>query len=139
MIVADTDSPVVARMLRGKGPHLMSFAQAEALTRHLSFLSQVVPPEGGIDFATNLPARDVHLVAPSANLVVRDDIHPALVTLLMQAAIEIHGGAGLLRKAGEFPWAKGVDLAMSAISTQARRSCSATCRSGLRCSAIVWW
>ena len=91
----------------------MSFAQAEALTRHLPFLSHVVLPEGGIDFAANLPARDVHLVAPTANLVVRDDIHPALITLLLQAATEIHGGPGLLHKAGEFPSGKGVDLAMS--------------------------
>jgi TRAP transporter TAXI family solute receptor len=113
MIVADTDSPLVARMLHDRGLRLMSFAQAEALSRHLSFLSHVVLPEGGIDFAANLPSRDVHLVAPTANLVVRDDIHPALITLLMQAATEIHGGAGLLRRAGEFPSAKGVDLAMS--------------------------
>jgi len=91
----------------------MSFAQAEALTRHLSFLSHVVLPEGGMDFAANLPPRDVHLVAPTANLVVRDDIHPALITLLMQAATEIHGTAGLLRKPGDFPSAKGLDIAMS--------------------------
>jgi TRAP transporter TAXI family solute receptor len=113
MIVADTSSPLVARLLHDRGVKLMSFAQAEALTRHLHFLSHVVLPEGGIDFAANIPARDVHLVAPTANLVVRDDIHPALITLLMQAATEIHGGAGLLRKAGEFPSDKGVDFAMS--------------------------
>jgi TRAP transporter TAXI family solute receptor len=113
MMVADTDTPLVARLLRDKRVRLMSFAQAEALTRHLHFLSHVVLPEGGIDFAANLPMRDVHLVAPTANLVVRDDIHPALISLLMEAATEIHGGAGLLRKAGEFPSAKGVDLAMS--------------------------
>ncbi len=113
MMVADTDSPEVVRLLHDKRVRLMSFAQAEALSRHLPFLSHVVLPEGGIDFAANLPASDVHLVAPTANLVVRDDIHPALITLLMQAATEIHGGAGLLRKAGEFPSAKGVDFAMS--------------------------
>jgi TRAP transporter TAXI family solute receptor len=113
MIVADTSSPLVARLLHDRGVKLMSFAQAEALTRHLHFLSHVLLPEGGIDFAANIPARDVHLVAPTANLVVRDDIHPAMITLLMQAATEIHGGAGLLRKAGEFPSDKGVDFAMS--------------------------
>jgi len=113
MMIADTDSPPVARLLHDKSVRLMSFAQAEALTRHLPFLSHVVLPEGGIDFAANLPSRDVHLIAPTANLVVRDDIHPALITLLLQAATEIHGGSGLLRKAGEFPSGKGVDLAMS--------------------------
>lgn len=113
MMIADTDTPQVARLLHDRSVRLMSFAQAEALTRHLHFLSHVVLPEGGIDLAANLPAHDVHLVAPTANLVVRDDIHPALVTLLMQAATEIHGGAGLLRKAGDFPSAKGVDIALS--------------------------
>ena len=113
MLVADSNSPLVARLLHDKRVRLMSFAQAEALTRHLPFLSHVVLPEGGIDFAANLPARDVHLVAPTANLVVRDDIHPALITLLLQAATDIHGGSGLLRKAGEFPSDKGVDFAMS--------------------------
>src|SRR5262249_37952629 len=113
IMVADTDSPQVVSLLHDRSVRLMSFAQAEALTRHLHFLSHVVLPEGGIDFAANLPARDVHLVAPTANLVVRDDIHPALVTLLMQAATEIHGGAGLLRKAGDFPTTRGVDFALS--------------------------
>jgi len=113
IMVADSSSPLVSRLLHDKGVRLMSFAQAEALTRHLPFLSHVVLPEGGIDFAANLPSREVHLVAPTANLVVRDDIHPALITLLLQAATEIHGGPGLLRKAGEFPSDKGVDFAMS--------------------------
>ena len=113
MLVADTDSPTVSQLLHDRRLKLMSFVQAEAITRHLHYLSHVVLPEGGIDFAANLPAHDVHLVAPTANLVVRDDIHPALISLLMGAATEIHGGAGLLRKAGEFPSEKGVDLAMS--------------------------
>ena len=113
MIVADTNSPQVARLLHERGVRLMSFAQAEALTRNLFFLSHVVLPEGGMDFAANLPPHDVHLIAPTANLVVREDIHPALISLLMEAATEIHGGAGLLRRAGDFPSAKGLDIGMS--------------------------
>jgi len=113
MIIADTSSPQIVRLLHAKGLRLMSFSQAEALTRRLSFLNHVVLPRGGMDFAADLPARDVHLVAPTANLVVRDDIHPALITLLMQAATDIHGTTGLLRKAGDFPSDKGLDIAMS--------------------------
>jgi TRAP transporter TAXI family solute receptor len=113
ILVGDPASPLVVKLLHDRNVRLMSFGQAEALTRHLPFLSHVVLPEGGVDFAANIPARDVHLIAPTANLVVRDDIHPALVTLLMQAAIEIHGDSGMLHKAGEFPTLKGMDFAQS--------------------------
>jgi len=60
-------------------------------------------PRGAIDLADDLPARDVTLLATTANLIVKKDFHPALGLLLLQAAAEIHGGAGVLQKAGEFP------------------------------------
>src|SRR5215472_884385 len=113
MIIADTNSPQIVRLLHTKGLRLMSFSQAEALTRRLTFLNHVVLPQGGMDFAANLPAHNVDLVAPTANLIVRDDIHPALISLLMQAATDIHGTTGLLRRAGDFPSDKGLDIAMS--------------------------
>jgi len=113
MIIADTNSPQIVRLLHAKGLRLMSFSQAEALTRRLTFLNHVVLPQGGMDFAANLPAHNVDLVAPTANLIVRDDIHPALISLLMQAATDIHGTTGLLRRAGDFPSDKGLDIAMS--------------------------
>jgi hypothetical protein len=91
----------------------MNFSHAEAYTRYLPFLSHVVLPKGGIDLVDDVPARDVHLIAPTANLVVRDDLHPALVTLLMQAATEVHGDAGMLHKAGEFPSSKFLDIPQS--------------------------
>ena len=55
------------------------------------------------DFISNIPAQDVTLVSPTANLLARDTLHPALAFLLMRAATEIHGSAGLLNKTGEFP------------------------------------
>ena len=41
---------------------------------------------------------------------MRDTVHPALVYLLLDAAVEIHGGEGLLHDAGEFPAPKTQDL-----------------------------
>src|SRR5262249_32446086 len=46
-------------------------------------------------------------------LVVRDTVHPALIYLLMDAAVEIHGGEGLFHNAGEFPAPKTQDIRLS--------------------------
>jgi hypothetical protein len=55
------------------------------------------------DLGRNLPDHTIHLIAPTAELIARDDLHPALSDLLIEAAREVHGKANLLQKAGEFP------------------------------------
>jgi TRAP transporter TAXI family solute receptor len=112
-VVGAPESPVVHKLMHARTVRLMNFSHAEAYTRYLPFLSHVVLPKGGIDLVDDMPAHDVHLIAPTANLVVRDDIHPALVSLLMQAATEVHGDAGMLHKAGEFPSSKFLDIPQS--------------------------
>jgi hypothetical protein len=59
-------------------------------------------PRGTIDLALDLPAHDTALLATTANLVVTEDFHPALGFLLLEAATEVHGRAGILHKSGEF-------------------------------------
>ena len=59
---------------------------------------------GSLDFAENIPRQTARtLVGPTTELIARDDLHPALSDLLIEAAREVHGGANLLQKAGEFP------------------------------------
>ena len=45
------------------GVMLMSFAQSEAYSRRLPFLSPAVLPRGVVDIAKDIPALDVRLVA----------------------------------------------------------------------------
>jgi uncharacterized protein len=97
------DAPLVQMLLMTPGIRLFDFAQAEAYTRRLPFLSHVVLPRGIVDLGRDLPAHDVHLIAPTATLVARDDLHPALVDLFVQAAAQIHGGAGWFQQQGQFP------------------------------------
>jgi hypothetical protein len=56
-----------------------------------------------VDLGRDLPARDYHLIAPTATLVAREDLHPALVDLFVQAAARIHSGAGWFQQQGQFP------------------------------------
>lgn len=85
------------------GVHLYDFVQAEAYSRRYPYLNQLVIPMGALDFGQNIPAADVHLLAPTVELVARDTLHPALSDLLIEAAKEVHGRATLLQSAGEFP------------------------------------
>jgi hypothetical protein len=81
----------------------MSFERADAYTRLHHSLSRITLPEGTIDLVENIPPRNTLLLAATANLVVRDDFHPALVGLLMHAAEGVHGGGSLFDKPGHFP------------------------------------
>lgn len=101
--VAGPGAPVVRELATSDGIHLMDFSRAEAFTRRHAFLSTVRLPEGVLDPATNRPNQDKMLLAPTANLVARKDIHPGLVFLLLRAATTIHGGHSILSNAGTFP------------------------------------
>lgn len=112
-VIAGPDSPAVQKLLRADSVRLMHFSQATAYTRLFPFLSSVVLPQGAIDLARNIPDRDTTLLAPTATLVARDTLHPALVMLLVQAASEVHGHVGLFQRAGEFPAPKVSDFPLS--------------------------
>lgn len=112
-LVSAPEAPVVQSLLRAPGIRLMSFAQADAYTRLFPYLTRLTLPQGVIDLVRNIPPLDVQLVAPAAELLVRADLHPAIVTLLAQAAAETHQGAGLFQKAGEFPLSTDPDFSVS--------------------------
>ena len=97
------ESLLVQMLLQTPGIRLFDFAQAEAYGRRFPFLSPVTLPRGVVDLAGDVPPADVHLIAPTATLVARKGTHPALIQLFVQAAQQVHGGAGWFQKKGDFP------------------------------------
>ena len=108
--VASPQSKLVQRLLREDNVHLMSFGRATAYTRTHHYLSQVTLPEGVIDLKANIPIQDTTLLAATANLVATENFHPALVSLLLQIASEVHGGGDIFEKSGEFPNANNLEF-----------------------------
>ncbi|MFY9261683.1 MAG: TAXI family TRAP transporter solute-binding subunit [Gallionella sp.] len=92
---------------------LFSFIQADAYTRRIKYLNKLTLPQGSLDFGKNIPAEDTYLLAPTVELIARKSLHPALSDLLLEAAKEVHGGAGLFRKRGEFPAALEHEIPIS--------------------------
>ena len=97
------DSPILHGLLENSNFRLLSLADAEALTRIFPFLARLVLPRGVIDYETKIPANDVILIATTNVVLVRKEIHPALVDLLAQTIAEVHRAPGLFQRAGEFP------------------------------------
>jgi TRAP transporter TAXI family solute receptor len=102
-VVGAPQAPVVQALLQTEGISLLNFAQADGYVRHFPHLVRLTLPRGAIDIQGDRPPRDIQLLAATANLVVKADIHPAIVTLLLKHAREIHSPAGMLQAANVFP------------------------------------
>ena len=102
-IIAAESAPVVQVLVRTPGIKLMNFSQSWAYERRYPFLTRLTLPRGVADFVRDLPPEDIRVLAPTANLIIRDDLHPALQTLLLQAAREVHGKPGFFQSTNEFP------------------------------------
>lgn len=103
MLVQAAESKIIQDLLRDTRFKLLSFAQADAHVRLFPFLEKIILPRGVVDLVGNVPAEDVTMLAASAALVARKELHPALSGLLVKAVQEVHGGGGLFHRAGEFP------------------------------------
>jgi TRAP-type uncharacterized transport system substrate-binding protein len=95
--------PTMGKLFRTPSIHFFDFTQADAYARRFPYLKVIVLPMGALDLAKNVPPHPIRLIAPTAELVARDGLHPALSDLLIEAAKEVHGRPNLLQTANEFP------------------------------------
>jgi TRAP-type uncharacterized transport system substrate-binding protein len=103
VLVSPPESPMVQMLLQTPGIHLYEYAHAEAYSRRFPYLVPVVLPRGVVDLSRDVPREDITLIATTTALLAREDTHPALMQLFVQAAARIHGGPGWIARAGEFP------------------------------------
>jgi hypothetical protein len=116
------ESLMVQMLLQTPGVKLMDFAQSEAYARRFAFLTPVTLPRGVVDLASDIPAQDVRLVAPTTTLIARDHVHPALLQLFSQASLALHSQAGWFNRAHEFPNAAHTEFPLSREAERTMRS-----------------
>ena len=112
-LVSAPESPLVQMLLNTPSIRLFEFVQAEAYARRYTYLTQVTLARGVVDLSRNVPPRDIRLVAATAQLVAREDIHPALVQLFVQAASRIHGAGGWIAPGGRFPTPQNIEFPLA--------------------------
>lgn len=105
------ESPKVQKLLRNPALRLMNFGtEADAYVNRFPYLSKVELHEGAVEFAPKTPEADVTLITTRPALVVRKDLHPALIALLTyaafqhpKAAFDKTGEPILFYRPGQFP------------------------------------
>jgi TRAP-type uncharacterized transport system substrate-binding protein len=112
--VAAPEAPLVQMLLQTPGIGLLGFAQADAYSHLLPFMSPITLPRGIVDLARDRPPRDVQLIAPTGTLVAREGTHPALIQLFVQAAQRVHSSAGWFQRQGEFPNGRNTERPLAA-------------------------
>jgi TRAP-type uncharacterized transport system substrate-binding protein len=102
-IIGAPDATAVNSLLQNPSARLMSFPMTEAFTRIFPDLARLVLPQGVIDIEGTIPPNDVPLIGSTTKVLVRNDLHPEIVQLLLQTMVETHSGPGIFQRSGEFP------------------------------------
>jgi TRAP transporter TAXI family solute receptor len=114
IFIRTPEDPLIAELAGTPGIHLMSMDQAEALSRRNPYLHHLTLPHGALDLARGIPEKDVELVSPTATLLVKDTLHPALTYLMLKAISQVHDDPGIFEKRNEFPVDKDDDFPLAA-------------------------
>ncbi len=109
--VTPVESPWLQDLFKTESVRLLEPQLAPALTRHLSYLTEVTLPPGSINLQRRVPAREVRILATSTALVTTTTMHAATKMLLLQALSEVDHGTALLGTLGKFPSLEYADYA----------------------------
>lgn len=120
--IADPKSALIQTLMRAPGVRLLNLERADAYVRQHYYLTRISLPRGVFDLQRDIPDREIQMVATPANLVVKQDLHPALAYLLLRAAGEVHGKPSLFSKLHEFPAADDTELPLSPEATRYYKS-----------------
>jgi TRAP-type uncharacterized transport system substrate-binding protein len=120
--IAPPDSDKMQELVRVSGIRLMDFSpEAEAYDNRFPALTRVVLRKGSVEFNPVIPSDDITLLATTAALVIRSDMHPALISLLTHAVVsnpksgfDKQGDPVLFYRAGDFPSASDPEFTVPA-------------------------
>jgi len=102
-LLGPPDATAVHSLLQNPNARIMNFPEAEAFTIIFPELVRLVLPQGVIDIKRHIPPHDVALIGVTDKVLVRSDLHPEIVSLMLQAMVEAHGAREIFQRSGEFP------------------------------------
>ncbi|HEX5683412.1 MAG TPA: TAXI family TRAP transporter solute-binding subunit [Ideonella sp.] len=104
------DHELVRRLAANPSLVLYSMSDSVGISRNIDYLKPATLARGALDLKLPLPSHDTALIGATVNVVVREDIHPAVLYELLQAMSNVHKGHTLVSDPGEYPRQIGAAL-----------------------------
>lgn len=82
---------------------LLGTKRASTYSHLIPGVTTLIMPMGGFSLAKNSPSEDTSLISTHTEILVVDNLHPAVQTLFLLAAKSINSKSSFFTNAGEFP------------------------------------
>jgi TRAP-type uncharacterized transport system substrate-binding protein len=113
IVVAAAEAEWVRDLVAMRQFTLAPFERADGYARRRPHLAAVTLHRGVLDPAQDLPRTDTPMLAATAQLVVREGLHPAIQSVLLQGASLAFGRGDAVSAPEAFPNPRAVDIALS--------------------------
>jgi hypothetical protein len=101
---------MIDRLAHDDRLQLYSYTDNVGISRHIDYLKPALLARGAFDLRRVQPPQDVALVGATVNVIVRQDIHPAVLYALLNAMKDVHKGQTLVSDPGDYPSLVGTVL-----------------------------
>lgn len=119
---APAGTPLIEELLASEEVKLAHFPQADAYIARYPALTKLRVPAGVGSLALRLPPTDVDILSFTGSMMVKESLHPAIQSLLLEAATEIHGVPDMFHTMGPFPRPETLRIPLSGSADQFYRS-----------------
>lgn len=83
--------------------HLTNSFRLDAFIKIMPYLHKLKVPEGSLNLKLNKPEQDTYILAGTIDLVIKNNLHPAIQMLFMEASKKINGQRTFFSAMNEFP------------------------------------
>ncbi len=113
LFVTSARTGSVRRLLGDPNISLAVLERAEGLSLNFPYLSVVTVPEGAFNLEANRPRDAIRLIAPATTLLAHQDVHPAIVALVLDVVNSVHRNERSFGEVGRFPAPDFLELPLS--------------------------
>lgn len=110
-LIVGPSNAFISQLMNAPNARPFDMTDAMAIARNVGFLRVAMLPRGSFDMRGMVPTKSLMMLAGPVEVIMRQDINPAVAYLLLDAMKEVHHGTTVISDAGAFPVLKETNVA----------------------------